>query len=115
MRTGQRQLMREYLNELNTEHEANKQEDKLLNIIKTEQRTGINIIQTILIIALICFLAIAQIQGMYARQNTEIIEVCDGKPTNQSYQFILNPQGQPIDILKDGKSMYGKVQTQNDT
>lgn len=75
---GQRRTaMKEYLKEINNSKDK---EAELAKIIKSEKRTIINTIQTILMIIILIGIIWLQIQGKYT--NTQIIEICNGAIIN---------------------------------
>ena len=47
---------------------------------------------------------------MYSRKDIKIIETCNGKPQNESYQFIVDQNGKPIDVLENGIPLLGTVE-----
>lgn len=72
---------------------------------KTKETKDItNYIDIILLIILIVLVLATRSSTIFNRHNYEIIEVCNGKPTNETINLILDDKGTPVDIMLNNKT-----------
>lgn len=85
-------------------------------LIKEGEKKNISFwIMSILEILILIIIIFAWTKGKFIDNTYEIIEICEGKPTDPNTNLILNEQKEIIDIYKNEKSLTGKTKIEGET
>lgn len=109
MRDGQKELIKESLDELDNQPTQELRIQTLFRMFKEQRRTLLSIFNTIITLLFGLGIIYLWISGHYNVNQVDITIGCDGKPINTNFTLILNQANTKVlDVLENNQSLKNK-------
>jgi hypothetical protein len=107
LKAHHKRAMKEYLDIIDTKNTEDEKVEVLGKIIKSEQRTVLNIVQTALIVIMLLVVIGAQIEGYYARKDVQIVNLCDTDNLSNELREAQKGESVIADIIGQKNKVRG--------